>query len=95
MIRKYQFRTSCVNSTAAKINAMVERAREITYKTFIQYVDMEDLQMFEGYTWGPGRKDGLRLKDDWAVRFYRSRYAGQKCVYIDHSSIEYIFTATA
>ena len=91
-MKNYQYETSCVNSTAAKINAMVDRAREITYQTFVRYVDLEELKLFQGYTWGPGRKDGLRLKDDWAVRYYRSRYAGRKCVYMDHSSIEYIFT---
>ena len=89
---KYQFETSCVQSTAEKIHAMVDRAREITYQTFVRYVDLEELKLFNGYTWGPGRQEGLRLKDDWAVRYYRSRYNGRKCVYMDHSRIEYIFT---
>lgn len=94
MPEKYHFKTSCVNSTAAQINAMVDRAREITYQTFSRYVGPEELQeVFDGYTWGPGRQDGLRLKNDWAVSFYRSRYAGRKCVYVYHSAIEYIFTA--
>ena len=39
-----------------------------------------------------GNQTGLRLVDDYAVHFYRSRYNGVPCYYIDHSSIEHIWT---
>jgi len=90
----WSYETCCVNSTAAKIHAMVDRAREITYRTFARYVTSEHLaEVFPWYTWGPGRKGGLRFKDDFAIAYYRSEYNGRKCVYINHSAIEYIFTA--
>ena len=34
---------------------------------------------------------GLHLSRDWGVSFYRSRYRGNRCYYMQHSAIEYIF----
>lgn len=95
--KKKQFFTSCVNSTADAINEMTEKAREISYETFMSHVDRDEVKnIFPNYDWsvGPKRKYGLypfRLKNDYAVSFHRSKYKGMPCVYIRHSSIEYIF----
>jgi hypothetical protein len=93
---KYTFATSCVGVPQSRVPAlhdMIDRAREITYRTFTKHVDPDELkELFPFYTWGPGRQEGLRLSDDWAVSFHRSKFEGRKCVYIRHSAIEYIFT---
>lgn len=71
---------------------MIDKGKEITYSTLVKHVPVEKLsQLFDFYSWGPGRKDGLRLKNDWAVGFYRSTFAGEPCYFVRWSAIEYIF----
>ena len=91
--RGFTYLINCVGSTAEKINTMVDQAKEITYDTFVKNVSIKELEdMFPFYEWGPGKKGGLRLKDDYAVSYYRSKYEGEPAYYIDHSAIEYVFT---
>ncbi len=92
MKETYQFQTTCVSSTAELIDAMTERSREIKYKTALNLLGAEVLKEFNIYNWGRGKKKGLKLKNDWAVSYYKSKYNGRKCVYIVHSAIEHIFT---
>jgi hypothetical protein len=81
-----QYTTCCVHSTAKLINDMTDKARQITYRTFKKYA--EGLaEMADNMGYGPW----LKLKDDWAVRFYKSTYNGRPCVYMAHSAIEYIW----
>jgi len=84
---KYQFITDCVSSCAKDIHDMTDNAREITYETFRRYVDTRELEEMLGY-----KGSGLKIKNDWAVSFYRSKYRGKTCVYILWSSIEYIYS---
>ena len=37
------------------------------------------------------RMSRLRLKDDYAVRYYKSHWMGKPCYFMDHSAIQYIF----
>lgn len=89
----YIYETNCVNSGAKVIQRMVDQARKITYHTFMEKVGRDIVRTvypFNTYAWGRN-EEGLRLKDDWHVRYYRSVYKGRPCYYIDHSSIEYVF----
>lgn len=89
---KMNYLTNCTNASGRYITDMVDDAREISYKTFCKYVSQESMQeLFPTYSWGNKRDGGLYLKDDYAVRFYKSTYRGKKCVFIEHSRIEYIF----
>jgi hypothetical protein len=83
---KYKFVTNCVASTCEAITSMVDAARPIQYETFRRYVDIKELEETLGYAGSP-----LRIKDDYAVTFYRSKYRGRSCVYVNWSAIEYIF----
>ena len=88
---KFYYTTNCVNSTAAKIDAMVDRAREITLATLARHCP--DLAIWcREMSYAVGAQKGLHLKDDWAVRFFKSRYCGKPCYYIDHSCVEHIWT---
>lgn len=78
---------------------MIDSAIDISYKTFMKHVDRSDLiSIFPSYQWKRsyqwdehGFETGLWLKNDWAVKFQRSKFK-EKCVYIlVHSGIEYIF----
>jgi len=86
----YHYHTNCISARGNDISDMVDSSREIGYNTFIKNVDIEEIkEAFPQYDWD--RRGGLKLKDDWAVRYYKGIYRGQPCVYIDHSAIEYVF----
>ncbi len=90
-MKSYQYLTNCVESTAASIDKMVDAAKEITFETFARNCDYTGLARSMGYSVGPEK--GLHIKDDYAVRFYSSKFKGKKCYYIVRSAIEWIFTA--
>jgi len=90
-VKTFLYETSCVSSTAKLIDAMTEQARPVTLATLRRHCqDLPEWERDMGYA--TGNEIGLHLKDDWAVRFYRSRYDDMPCYYIDHSSIEHIWT---
>lgn len=66
---------------------------ESTFRKNVCWEDYLELQQDWGYDTGYER-GGLRIKDDWAVVFYRSIVNGEWFYYIQHSSIEYIFKET-
>ncbi len=89
----FHFATRCVECRNVRaLEDMEERAREITYRTFIRRVGTEELrERFPDYNWRKGKSPGLRLKDDYAVRFYKSRFMGKPCYCVDWSSIDHIW----
>jgi hypothetical protein len=86
----------CVNWPTADVPqlcAMIDTARPIARRTFLRHVDRAEVTDFEqghGYDTGHER-GGLRMRDDWAVRYYRAKLAGQRVYYINHSGIEYVW----
>jgi hypothetical protein len=80
----YDFATTCVNSTADLIIDMVDRAREVTWRTFARHVPRHELRAFF-----PGPP---ALERDYHVRFYSSRFKGRRCYFLVHSAIEYVWT---
>lgn len=87
--KQYRFYTNCVCAKGDSITDMCDVAKEITFKTFMKHCDLESVLKSFGYA--VGNEKGLHLKDDWCVKFYSSVFEGQKCYYMDHSRIEYIF----
>lgn len=87
----YCFETDCINSTYDLITTMVETARHVTYRTFIRHVSTLELNVLFPY-YASTKRQGLTLKNDWAVSFWKSSYNGRPCYYVEHSHIEYIFT---
>lgn len=72
---------------------MVDTAQDISLSTFMKHVPLNLLaKLFPSYTWGPGRREGLRFKDDWAISFHRSFFKGKRCYFVKWSAIEFIFT---
>jgi len=101
MTKNYYYETCCVYSTAEAIISMVDQAREITWRTFLQYVPVEETQrIFPMYSYRGelyNKVAGwatfpMHIKNDYVVSFHKSRYEGRRCYYIDHNRIEYIFT---
>lgn len=100
-MKDFYYLTNCVNcGDGEAINDMTEHAKQITWQTFLHYCSIEEVKtIFPDYSYRgeylavDGRPSiGFHLKDDWAVSFWSSRYKGQKCYYIEHSGIEYIWT---
>jgi hypothetical protein len=93
-VSRYHYLTCCVSSVAHHIDAMVDRAREVTYGHARRLIDPEAWWQFmanQGYEIQRGRH-GLTMRNDYAVRYFTSIYRGRRCCYIVHSAIEYIFT---
>ena len=98
----FQFETTCINSTAEAIWDMTDNDKEVTWKTFVKHVplasikDIFPMYSYRGEMYNPDTgelKIGFHIKDDWAVRFAKSRYKGKPCYFIQHSAIEYVWTA--
>lgn len=77
------FVTSCVDSDADSIINMVDAAKDITYNTFLKHVGFEQIKEFN--------QPWLPLRKDYHVRYYKSKYRGENCVFFVHSAIEYVF----
>ena len=81
--------TNCINSTAKQINKMVERCVEIQYSDLLKHVTQDELDMvFPIYR----ECENLTLENDYTTSFYKSKYDGIECVYVEHSMVEYIFS---
>ena len=94
MNHNYYYHTSCTSAPARYVESMVDNAQKITWETFRKYVHWSEVKnVFPDYSYRGERGNCLdfHIKDDWAVRFYKSTYKNQPCYFIDHSSIEYIF----
>ena len=87
----YRYLTNCTCAKGDDIGDMVDKAREIVWQTFWRHVCREEVKMlFPHYDWEGG--PDLKLKNDYAVRFYRSKFRKKRCYFVDHSCIEYVFT---
>lgn len=86
-----KYRTNCIHANGDDVHKMVDQARPISLQTFRKYAEgLEEIEQSLGYDTG-SQRGGLRLSNDWAVGFYRSRYRNQPCVFMQHSAIEYIW----
>lgn len=89
-MKKFSYCTNCTSAKARHLEPMVDNAKEITFKTFMKHVDLDEMRgIFQMYDWG--RSGGLKMKDDFMVSYYKSKYRGKPCYYVEHSCIEYIF----
>lgn len=88
----YEYNTNCVNSTAEKIHAMTEKGREITYETAQKHLGEAMTEWARNMGYERTKHQGLTLKNDWHVHYFRSTYEKKPCIYIVHSAIEFIFT---
>ncbi len=88
-MKKYRFITDCVSANGESISRMVDQAREVSFETFRRRTDWKPIAKALGYA--VGSEPGLHLGDDALVRFYRSKFEGRPCYFMDWSRIEYVF----
>ena len=73
-----------------ELSAMIDEALEITRATFLKHVNRDSLVSIEsglGYD-----RNGMRMGQDYAVTYHRSKLQGALVYYFQHSAIEYVFT---
>lgn len=89
----YEFFTNCVScpqKLVPDLVSMVEDATEITLKTFKNKCNPFSLNLVLeelGYT----ENSMPKIENDWHVKYFKSEFAGNPCVFIVHSAVEYIF----
>jgi hypothetical protein len=77
--------------TVDELEYLYDHDREIKYSTFARHVDIPFISDYLGYIHGSHKQQGLRLKKDWHVRFYSSKFRGKRCYHLDWSQIDHIF----
>lgn len=71
------------------LQSMIEDATEISYQGFTAKCEIKEWAVDHGYEMDS--RQGLTLKHDHAVCFYRSTYKGQKCFFMCWSAIEFVW----
>jgi hypothetical protein len=93
-MKRFSYETCCINADGNDIGSMVDKSKDISYRTFFKYVSREEvLGIFPFYE--NDSRNGLTLKNDFAISYYKSHYQGRSCYFLTHSAIEYIFTETS
>lgn len=96
---RYVFSCRCTDGPhgpgGPAIHEMTDLARPISYETFVRHVSTAQLRRipeFAVYAWG-GEKV-LRMKEDRLLKnsYFRSTWRGVRCVFVQWSRIEFIFT---
>ena len=90
----YEYIGCCVDLKGHDITEMCDCATEVSYQTVRKRLGKALMKFAAsmGYETSPGgSKRGMFLSNDCYVRYYKSRYKGKPCYYIDHSCIEYVF----
>jgi hypothetical protein len=85
--------TTCISASLEDLQAHDNVMQDITLQYAIRKIGVNELQQVFGdiYTWGRGKRNGLKLKNDWAVNAVSSMWNGKPCITIFHSRIHYIF----
>lgn len=85
--------TTCIGASIDDLQEHDEVMKDITLQYAIRRIGVDELQQVFGdiYTWGRGKRSGLKLKKDWSVNAVSSKWKGEPCITIFHSRIHYIF----
>lgn len=92
MGKRAELYTRCCDgdATAEELFAMYDSEREVKYSTFARKTSIAEIARELGYAVGRAAK-GLRIADDYAVRFYKAKFRGVPVYYMDWSSIDHVF----
>ena len=67
---------------------MIGDSIEITRRTFLKHVDLDDLKRWEEDL---GYDRHLHMASDYAVSYYRSKLHGKRVYYFTQSAVEHVF----
>jgi hypothetical protein len=91
---KKSFKYNCVGcSNVKELHYIIENSRQISYKTFINNVNKNDMEiLIDNLGYSKHYKQGLIFSNDWHISYHKSKTQKGKIVYyFSHSAIEYIF----
>jgi hypothetical protein len=81
---------TCASGLSSRqLEEVEEHDREITSETFFRHVDRRTVSELLNYQFGRGPR--LHLRDDYSLRYYRSKVNGKPCYHLDWSRIDHIF----
>lgn len=86
--RPFTLEATCLDCTGAEVDAFDATARDVTYRTFAEHVDVAAVEAALGY----GRDIGLRLRNDWGVCFRKGIFRGRECYVLMWSHIHHFYT---
>ena len=92
-MQRFRYTLSCAGDGRKETEALRLAAKEVTREAFLHYVFIPDMSFREkvlGYAVNPN--DGILMRDDYHVRYYRSTFGGEPCVFFVHSAVEYLFS---
>lgn len=84
--------STCVIAKAEEVNSYESSCRQIKIETAINKIGVDDLrETFPFYNWGVSDNEGMRMKNDYAVRASSGIFRGKKTVCIEWSAIHHFF----
>lgn len=93
MLKPYRYWKSCVDLHGYQVellNRMIDDERPIIFETFLgRCAGVQRWAEEHGYA--KNHLFGLTLREDTLVRFYRSKWRGERCYFIRWSAIEFIW----
>ena len=84
----YRYVISCIHANGEDIREMTAGARQITLATLRRHIEPEE---WESFVSALGYDRSFPIRRDWHVGYFKGRYRGKPCYYVDHSRIEHIF----
>lgn len=89
MSQKFTFIGTCVTlGDGPGIRQMVDNANQISRKSFLRYVDPQEMKDMEDAL---GYDRHLPMRRDWCISYYRGRYHHIPVVFFTWSAIEHVF----
>tara|TARA_B100001105_G_C22282234_1_gene395856 strand:- start:171 stop:605 length:435 start_codon:yes stop_codon:yes gene_type:complete len=82
------------SSDVEELQAMVDRARNVSFDTFARHVDWKPTARLMGYATEKA-EPGMQMEGDRCVSFHSSTWRGEPVYYLVHSAIEFVFRKQA
>ena len=84
--------STCVIAKAVEVYNYDSSSREIKIETAISRIGVPELRsVFPFYNWTLRDNEGLRMKDDYAIKASSGIFRGKKTVCIEWSAIHHFF----
>jgi len=92
MSKKYTYEASCpeLAERVDALDAMIDEAIESTYEAMLRACNGL-LEWSQAHEYDLRKDQGLTLKNDWHVEYYRSVFEKKPCYFLRWSAMEFIW----
>ena len=87
--KPFEFIGNCASLDPRLLGDMIEHAEEVNYDEMAKHCDLRPFEDKLDYEQDPA--NGLTLKEDYHVSYFKSHYDGTPCYYHTHSSFEWVW----